>query len=153
MALKDIALSCLKFILFEVDYQVNPDLPFPPDDSYYHQGMRRFATDLSHTVGDWHNEFKGRYMKTILGLLLACGTIVFFIVVIVISYITCILVLKEQFAHNSTVITNHFIGWFIIMLSIVIGTGGAASLVYIKRLVFYKLINLQKLPLPDSQKF
>ena len=92
-------------------------------------------------------------MKTILGLLLACGMIVFFIFVIVISEITCILLLKTQFVYNSSVITNHFIMWFIIMISIVIGVGGGASLICIKRMVFYKLMNLPQRSLPDSQKF
>ena len=95
-------------------------------------------------------------MKTILGLLLACGMIVFFIFVTIISYITCILLSKAQFAYDSSVITNHFIRWFIIMISIVIGVGAGASLVCIKRMVFYKIykiMNLSKQSLPDPQKF
>ena len=92
-------------------------------------------------------------MKTIFGLVFAGVMIIFFSFVIVISFITCILLLKEQFAHNSSVITNHFIGWFIIMISIVIGVGGGASLVCINRMVSYRLMNLPKLSFPDSQKF
>jgi len=92
-------------------------------------------------------------MKTILGLLLAGVMIIFFSFVIVISFITCILLLKTHFAHDSSVITNHFIGWFVIMISIVIGVGGWWPLVCIHRMVFYRLMNLPKLSLPDYQKF
>jgi hypothetical protein len=41
-----------KFMVFEGEYQGNPDLPFPTNKPYYHQGMRRFATGLPPTLGD-----------------------------------------------------------------------------------------------------
>jgi len=92
-------------------------------------------------------------MKTILGLLLAGVMIIFFSIIIVISFITCILLFKEQFTHDSSIITNHSVGWFIIMISIVMGVGGGASLVCLNRMVSYRLMNLPKLSLPDPQKF
>ena len=44
--LYDAAYSCLKFMVIEGKYQGIPDLPFPTDEPYYHQSMRRFVTGI-----------------------------------------------------------------------------------------------------------